>query len=95
MILDYKYFGDFVALDTTYCTNHANRPLTLFSGFNHYRGSITFGAALIYDDTIVSFKWLFDTFLQSHNNKKPKTIFTNQDQAMTRALEEVMSETDE
>jgi len=26
MILDYRYFRDMVSLDTTYCTNRANRP---------------------------------------------------------------------
>lgn len=93
MILDYGYFGDVVSLDTTYCTNDANRPLAFFSGFNHYRGTIIFGAALMYDETIPSFKWLFETFLQAHNNKKPKTIFTDQSQAMSRAIEEVMPET--
>ncbi|RHN75693.1 putative transcription factor FAR family [Medicago truncatula] len=93
MILDYGYFGDVVSLDTTYCTNYANRPLAFFSGFNHYRGSVIFGAALMYDETSESFRWLFDTFLQAHNNKKPKTIFTDQDQAMARAVADVMPET--
>ncbi|WJX46143.1 hypothetical protein P8452_32970 [Trifolium repens] len=82
MVLDYGYFGDVLSLDTTYCTNEYNRPLALFSGFNHYRGSVVFGAALMYDETIESFKWVFDTFLQAHNNKKPKTVFTDQDPAM-------------
>ena len=93
MILDYGYFGDVVSLDTTYCTNHANRPLALFSGFNHYRGTIIFGAALMFDETSESFRWLFDTFLQAHNNKKPKTIFTDQAQAMATTLEDVIPET--
>lgn len=93
MVLDYGYFGDVVSLDTTYCTNRANRPLALFSGFNHYRGSVIFGAALLYDETVESFKWLFETFLQAHNNKKPRTIFTDQDRAMAKALDEVMPET--
>jgi zinc finger SWIM domain-containing protein 3 len=93
MVLDYGYFGDVLSLDTTYCTNEYNRPLALFSGFNHYRGSVVFGAALMYDETIESFKWLFDTFLQAHNNKKPRTVFTDQDPAMARALAEVMPET--
>jgi hypothetical protein len=59
MIMDYGYFGDVVSLDTTYCTNGANRPLALFSGFNHHRGTIIFGSALLYDETAESFKWLF------------------------------------
>ena len=33
MILDYGYFGDVVSLDTTYCTNDANRPLAFFFFF--------------------------------------------------------------
>ena len=40
----------------------------------------------MYDETIPSFKWLFETFLQAHNNKKPKTIFTDQAQAMATAV---------
>jgi len=93
MILDYGYFGDVVSLDTTYCTNRANRPLALFSGFNHYRGTILFGAALLYDETADSFKWLFETFLEAHGNKKPQTLFTDQAQAMAKALVEVMPKT--
>ena len=93
MVLDYEYFGDVVSLDTTYCTNQANRPLALFSGFNHYRSSTIFGATLLYDETVESFKWLFKTFLEAHSHKKPQTIFTDQDQAMAKALVEVMPET--
>ena len=95
MILDYGYFSDVVSLDSTYCTNHANRPLAFFflSGFTHYGGSIIFGAALMYDETIASFKWLFDAFLQAHNNKKSKTIFNDQDQVMASTLAKVMPET--
>ena len=69
MILDYMYFGDVVSLDTTYCTNHVNRPLALFAGFNHYRGTIIFGATLMFDETSESFRWLFDKFLQEHKKK--------------------------
>jgi len=47
----------------------------------------------MYDETSESFRWLFDTFLQAHNNKKPKTIFTDQDQAMARAIADVMPDT--
>ncbi|XP_073027865.1 protein FAR1-RELATED SEQUENCE 5-like isoform X2 [Primulina eburnea] len=92
MLIDYEYFGDVVSLDTTYCTNRAYRPLAIFSGFNHHRGAVIFGAALLYDETASSFKWLFETFLEAHKQKKPLTIFTDQDQAMAKALQEVMPE---
>ena len=93
MIIDYAHFGDVVTLDTTYSTNNAYRPLAIFSGFNHFRGVAIFGAALLYDETIESFKWLFETFLEAHKRKKPQTIFTDQDHAMAKALLEVMPET--
>ncbi|KAH1242225.1 Protein FAR1-RELATED SEQUENCE 7 [Glycine soja] len=86
------YFGDVVSLDTTYCTNQANMPLALFSSFNHYRSLVIFGAALLYDETNESFKWLFKTFSKAHSHKKPQTIFTDQDKTMAKALVEVMPE---
>ena len=64
-----------------------------FLGFNHYRSFVIFGETLLYDETTESFKWLFKTFLEAHSHKKPKTIFTDQDQAMAEALVEVMPET--
>ncbi|KAL8488238.1 hypothetical protein ACS0TY_024501 [Phlomoides rotata] len=93
MLIDYEYFGDVVSLDTTYCTNRAHRPFAVFPSFNHHRGAVIFGAALLYDETTSSFKWLFETFLEAHKQKKPLTIFTDQDQAMAKALHEVMPET--
>ncbi|XP_073045600.1 protein FAR1-RELATED SEQUENCE 5-like [Primulina eburnea] len=92
MLIDYEYFGDVVSLDTTYCNNRAYRPLAIFSGFNHHRGAVIFGATLLYDETAASFKWLFETFLEAHKQKRPLTIFTDQDQAMAKALKEVMPE---
>ena len=71
MVLNYGYFDDVVFLDTTYCTNRSNRPLALFLGFNHYKGAVIFGVALLYDETTESFKWLFETFLKTHSQKKP------------------------
>ncbi|XP_058726869.1 protein FAR1-RELATED SEQUENCE 5-like [Vicia villosa] len=84
------YFGDVISLDSTYCTNSSHRPLAVFSGFNHHRKVVIFGAALLYDETIESYKWLFETFLEAHKQKMPQTVFTDQDHAMARALMEVM-----
>jgi zinc finger SWIM domain-containing protein 3 len=54
---------------------------------------VVFGAALLYDETFESFKWLFKTFLKAHNGKHPKTIYTDQDAAMEKAVHEVFLET--
>ncbi|KAI4347720.1 hypothetical protein L6164_008504 [Bauhinia variegata] len=90
MVLDYGYFGDVVSLDSTYCTSRANGPLALFSSLNHHRSTVIFGVALLYNETTESFKWLFETFLEAHSQKKPQTILTNQDQAMAKAFSKVM-----
>jgi zinc finger SWIM domain-containing protein 3 len=54
---------------------------------------VIFGATLLYDETVESFKWLFGSFLDAHASKKPRWIFTDQDAAMGKALGEVMPET--
>lgn len=92
MLIDYEYFYDVISLDSIYCTNSSHGPLTLFSGFNHHRKVVIFGAALLYDEIVESYKCLFETFLEAHKQKMPQTIFTDQDHAMARALIEIMSE---
>ena len=82
-----------MTFDTTYGTNKEVRPLGVFIGFNHHRGVVIFGAALLYDETAKSFKWLFENFLDAHGGKKPQTIFTDQDAAMAKALTKVMPNT--
>ncbi|KAI8537445.1 hypothetical protein RHMOL_Rhmol09G0024400 [Rhododendron molle] len=74
-------------------TNKEYRPLAVFTGFNHHRGTIIFGAALLYDETAASFEWLFNTFFTAMSGKRPKTIFTDQDAAMAKAIPLVMPET--
>ena len=69
------------------------KNLAVFIGFNHHREMVIFGAALLYNETTESFKWLFESFLKAHGGRKPKSIFTSQDFAIAKALAEVMSET--
>ncbi|KAL6609544.1 hypothetical protein ACP70R_039513 [Stipagrostis hirtigluma subsp. patula] len=87
MIIDYAHFGDVVTFDTTFGTNKEHRPIGVSTGFNHFRETVIFGACLMYDETCDSFKWLFDTFLSVHNQKQPRTIYTDQDIAMGKAIE--------
>jgi zinc finger SWIM domain-containing protein 3 len=72
MIIDYAIFGDVVTFDTTFGTNKEYIPFGIFVGFNHFRETVIFDAALLYDETFDSFKWLFETFLSIHKNKQPK-----------------------
>ncbi|GAU41201.1 hypothetical protein TSUD_26260 [Trifolium subterraneum] len=93
IINDYGYFGDVITFDTTYKTNKDYRPLGVFVGLNNHRQTIIFGAALLYDETIPSFEWLFETFLKAMGGEKPKTILTDQDAAMAKAISIVMPKT--
>ncbi|KAK2638482.1 hypothetical protein Ddye_026277 [Dipteronia dyeriana] len=47
----------------------------------------------MYDETNDSFIWLFETFLEAMSKKAPKTIFTDQDAAMAKAISSVMPDT--
>ena len=61
----------------------------MFVGFIHHRESVIFGVALLYDETIDTFQWLFEAMF----GKKPNIIFTNQDPAMAKAISLVMPNT--
>ncbi|KAK4589795.1 hypothetical protein RGQ29_020397 [Quercus rubra] len=87
MIIDYSHFSDVIMFDTTYSTNRDARPLGVFLGLNHHRETVVFGGALLYDETIESFVWLFETFLEACLKKKPITIFIDQDAEMSAAIE--------
>ncbi|XP_062179535.1 protein FAR1-RELATED SEQUENCE 5-like [Phragmites australis] len=76
-----------------YFHNKDSRPFGVFVGFNHFRETVVFWAALMYDESVDSFKWLFETFLSTHNQKKPRTIYTDQDVAMGKAITDVLPET--
>ncbi|XP_059658493.1 protein FAR1-RELATED SEQUENCE 5-like [Cornus florida] len=93
MIIDYSQFGDVISFDTTYKVVHDNRPFAIFLGMNHHRETVMFGAALMYDETADSFVWLFETFLKVMGGKMPKTIITDQDAAIAKALKQVISVT--
>ncbi|XP_050259003.1 protein FAR1-RELATED SEQUENCE 5-like [Quercus robur] len=93
MIIDYSHFDDVITFDTTYSTNRDASPLGVFLGLNHHRKTVVFGGALLYDESIESFVWLFETFLEAMSEKKPITIFTDQDAAMSAAIKVVMPKT--
>ncbi|XP_058088423.1 protein FAR1-RELATED SEQUENCE 5-like [Magnolia sinica] len=92
-LVDYSVFRDVICFDTTYRINSYGRPFAPFIGVNHHKQTVIFGASLLYDETIESFKWLFQTFLSAMFGKQPMTILTDQDAAMANALASVMPET--
>uniref|UniRef100_J3M1E7 SWIM-type domain-containing protein n=2 Tax=Oryza brachyantha TaxID=4533 RepID=J3M1E7_ORYBR len=85
-IVDYHYFCDVICFDTTYKVNDCRKHLALFLGMNHHRQMVIFGSAFLYDETVESFKWLFETFKSAMCGKQPKTILTDRSAALKEAL---------
>ena len=55
----YKTFRDCIFFDTTFCVNRYNMPFAPIVGVNNYMQSILLGCALLSDETIESFVWVF------------------------------------
>jgi len=87
---NYSLFGDVVSFDTTYRTNKYFMIFAPFTGINHHRQSITFGAALLKNEKEESFVWLFETFLKAMGGHKPVMIITDQDGGMKNAIGAVL-----
>lgn len=88
-VMDYYYFGDVVCFDTSYRANNYGRPLALFIGTNHHKQTVIFGAAFLYDETVETFRWLFDTFKTAMCGRQPKTILTDRLAAIGDAVSAV------
>ncbi|XP_062219272.1 protein FAR1-RELATED SEQUENCE 5-like [Phragmites australis] len=91
--IDYDYFGDVVVFDLTYRLNKQNVVCAPFVGVNHHWQTTMYGCALLADESMSTFLWLFKSFLESMGNRHPRSIFTNQDQVMSKAIEEVFPNT--
>lgn len=85
-IIDYDYFGDVVCFDTTYRSNNYGRPFAQFIGVNHHMQMVFFGAALLYNETIESFKWLFESLKAAMSGKQPKVIWIEQSAEISDAI---------
>ncbi|KQK12935.1 protein FAR1-RELATED SEQUENCE 12 isoform X1 [Brachypodium distachyon] len=85
-MMDYNYFGDVLYVDTRYSTGHYGRPLLLFIGVNHHKQPTIFGTAFIYDESVESFKWLFETFKSAMSGKQPKTVLTDHSPTISDAV---------
>ena len=89
---DYKIYGDVVIFDTTYRTNRYNLICGLIIGIKNYWNTVMFGqfgCAFIADEKAESFEWILFNFIKVMNDKSPTSIFTDQDNAMTKAIENV------
>ncbi|XP_074265272.1 protein FAR1-RELATED SEQUENCE 5-like [Silene latifolia] len=91
---DYRLYHDVLIFDTTYRTNRYNLIRGAFVGINNHWSNVMFGCAFLSDEKEESFKWLFKVFNEAMGDDLHHvSIFTDQDKAMTNALEAVFSVT--
>ena len=92
-VMNYKLFGEYISFDTTFSTNKYNLPFVPIVGVNNHGSTVLFAVALLKDETISSFKWVLKTFVEAMGGKEPQTIITDQDKAMKRAIQEILTNT--
>ncbi|KAK9749861.1 hypothetical protein RND81_02G155900 [Saponaria officinalis] len=87
---DYLLYHDVVIFDTTYRTNRYNLICGAFVGINNHWSNVMFGCAFLSDEKSESFEWLFNVFNESMGEDvRPISIFTDQDQAISNAIEKI------
>ncbi|XP_074288815.1 protein FAR1-RELATED SEQUENCE 5-like [Silene latifolia] len=60
---NYALYGEAVTFDPTYSTNKYDMIFAPFTGVDHHKKSVTFGASLISRENDQNFKWIFTKFL--------------------------------
>jgi hypothetical protein len=73
---EYDDFGDAVTFDTTHKTNLYGKPLGMFVGSNHHLQCTMFGFSLLGDETVKTFKWVFNAFKTCMGTEGPRVMFT-------------------
>jgi hypothetical protein len=78
-IKNFLLFGDMTSFDTTFNKNLYKMIFCPFTGVDHHKKCVTFGAGLLAHEDEDSFTWLFDNFRKAMGGRYPKCIITDQD----------------
>ncbi|KAI4336479.1 hypothetical protein L6164_015001 [Bauhinia variegata] len=85
--LDYACFGDVMAV----CRMSAYRMhFVILAGLNHHHQTSVFGCALLDDETVEAYTWLFQTFLHVMHDTMPISIVTDGHKAVRQAVQQVL-----
>ncbi|XP_044432036.1 protein FAR1-RELATED SEQUENCE 9-like [Triticum aestivum] len=89
----YPKYKDCVFFDTTFCTNRYNLPFAPIVGVNNHLQTVLLGCALVPNEQIETFKWVFQHWMIAMNNEHPLNLMTDQDKAMETAIKDVFPNT--
>ena len=89
--VDYYYFGNVLAFDTTYKKkkNKYGMSLAIFSGTNHHQQTCIFACALMSNEWADTYKWVLEMFFVAMQKKKPSVVVKDYDRAMKKAIKVV------
>ncbi|XP_015964555.1 protein FAR1-RELATED SEQUENCE 5-like [Arachis duranensis] len=88
----YEYYGDVVSFDTTYTRNKHGLPFASFVGVNHHGKSTLLGCALMGNEKIRCFEWVFKQWLRCMGSSL-QAIITDQCKSMFGAIKNVLPDT--
>lgn len=87
---DFAAYGHAIAFDTTYKTNGYGKPLLIWVGINRHNKTTVLGFAILVNETVKTYKWVIDAFIECMNGKIPETVVTDGDLAICSAISELM-----
>ncbi|KAK1414617.1 hypothetical protein QVD17_30366 [Tagetes erecta] len=85
-----KHLPNF-SFDFTLHDGQYNMIFVPFTGVDNHKRCVTYGAGLLFSETIESYTWLLDAFLKTHC-KQPLLVLTDQDPAMKQAVAAVFTQ---
>ncbi|CAB4478203.1 unnamed protein product [Rhizophagus irregularis] len=87
----YNKYNDVTIIDTTYNTNRFQMMLCIIAVVdNNYKSRIV-ATAIIDDETLNTYRWLFDTIL-TETGISPGIIFTDSDPSMIQSIKEIYNQ---
>ncbi|XP_074306186.1 protein FAR1-RELATED SEQUENCE 5-like [Silene latifolia] len=91
-IKNYLLFGDMTSFDTTFRKNKYRMIFAPFTGVDHHKRCVTFGAGLLINESKESFAWLFTKFLEAMGGRYPLCIITDEDLGIEEGLKKVFKD---
>nr|GEW81537.1 hypothetical protein [Tanacetum cinerariifolium] len=88
---NYKEFGDIISFDATFRTNKYDMVFVPFTGTDNHLKCVNFGSGMLLKEDTEAYIRLLTSFMTIHE-KQPIMVVTDQDGAMKRAIEAVLTE---
>ncbi|KAJ3683611.1 hypothetical protein LUZ60_013838 [Juncus effusus] len=76
-IRGYKLFGDVVIFDNSHKLCNYERPVLAWFGLDNNGNLMFFCCAVLFDESLESYKWAFQAFLKIMDGKPPQSILTD------------------